>query len=251
MPCLFCGATDRKMSNEHVWPKWVRELLPTDVQKAPVTYTFETHDGEVRKFSTTLFELKVKDVCKPCNETWMSRYETNAQRWMTGMLQGRGRELHSTGQTQIAAWAVLKCLIGQRTYPQDSIIPDGHYKQVYDLREAERPPLRPQVFTARAGWSQGAAPPGLFRVNGIGLRTDPEFPESGSVRGYMATLSVMDLIVQVFWPYDSSPDGNFEHPPGYRSSLHRIWPVSGSFVWPPGPTLTGAGIVGLAGPEPQ
>jgi hypothetical protein len=42
--------------------------LPPEVQKAPVTYTFETHAGQVRKFSTTLFELKVKDACKPCND---------------------------------------------------------------------------------------------------------------------------------------------------------------------------------------
>jgi hypothetical protein len=100
--------------------------------------SFETHDGQVRKFNTTLFELKVKDVCKPCNETWMSRYESNAQRWITGMLQGRGRALHTTGQTQIAAWAVLKCLIGQRLYPQDSIIPDDHYKLAFGRRRAGR-----------------------------------------------------------------------------------------------------------------
>jgi hypothetical protein len=239
------------MSNEHLWPRWIGELVPPEVRDTPVSYTFETHKGEVRKFSTTLFELKVKDVCKPCNETWMSRYETNAQRWMTGMLQGRGRELHSTGQTQIAAWAVLKCLIGQRLYMDDPLVPAEHYKQIYDLRDDARPPPRPQVFTARAGWSQDAAPPGLFRVNGIGLRTDPSFPEPESVRGYMATFSVMDVVLQVFWPYDSSPDGNFEHPTGYLPSLRRIWPVSDSFTWPPGPTLTGVGIAGLAGPEPR
>jgi hypothetical protein len=249
MPCVFCGATDHKMSNEHLWPQWVRRLLPTDTQKEAVTYNLDTEAGRQRSFSTTLFELKVKDVCKPCNEGWMSQYETNVQRWITGMLQGRGRELHSTGQTAIAAWAVLKCLVGQCTFRDRGMIPEQHYRAVYGARAAAQPPEGPQVFTARAGWSQGAAPLGFFRVNGLSLR-----PDKGAgaelLDGYLATLSVLDLVVQVFWPYDPGA-GVYLHQHSLAGSIQQIWPVSTSFVWPPGPPLTGAGISGISGPEPR
>jgi hypothetical protein len=162
MPCMFCGATDRKMSNEHLWPQWIRRLLPPEAQKQGVRYDFDTDAGRVRSFDTRLFELKVKDVCEPCNSGWMSEYETNVQHWATGMLQGRGRHLHETGQRSIAAWAALKCLVGQRLYPQREIIPADHYRAVYNLREAMRPPDGAQVFTARATWSAGTAQPGSF-----------------------------------------------------------------------------------------
>jgi hypothetical protein len=251
MPCVFCGATDRKMSNEHLWPDWVRRLLPPGAQKDVVTYNFDTHDrGRVRSFSTTIFDLRVKDVCRPCNQGWMSRYETNVQAWVTGMLRGRGRHLHRTGQTVLAAWAVLKCLVGQRTFADQTLIPEHHYGEVYALRDEARPPNGAQVFTARAAWSEGDAPPGFFRVNGLALLPPEQAVEAGRLDGYVATLSVLDLVVQVFWPYDSRP-GVLSHQPGYVRSLHRIWPVSESFVWPPGPSLTGVGIAGISGPEPK
>jgi hypothetical protein len=203
MLCIFCGATDRKMSNEHLWPQWIRRLLPPEAQKTGVRYDFDTDAGRVRSFETRLFELKVKDVCETCNSGWMSDYETNVRHWDTGMLQGRGRDLHETGQRSIAAWAVLKCLVGQRLYPQREIIPADHYRAVYNLRDATRPPNGAQVFTARAAWSAGTAQPGFFRVNGVGLLETDDDPDEERLNGYVATLSVLDLVVQVFWPYDS------------------------------------------------
>jgi hypothetical protein len=28
-PCRFCGSTDRQITNEHVWPDWLHNYLPT------------------------------------------------------------------------------------------------------------------------------------------------------------------------------------------------------------------------------
>ena len=27
-PCRFCGATDRKITNEHIWPEWLEDFVP-------------------------------------------------------------------------------------------------------------------------------------------------------------------------------------------------------------------------------
>jgi hypothetical protein len=27
-PCRFCGATDRQITKEHIWPDWLRDYLP-------------------------------------------------------------------------------------------------------------------------------------------------------------------------------------------------------------------------------
>jgi hypothetical protein len=93
MHCVFCGAS-RKMSNEHLWPQWIRRLLPADFQQQGIRYDVDTDAGRIRSFETRIFELKVKDVCKRCNEGWMSSYESDVQRVGSGMLQGNRRHLH-------------------------------------------------------------------------------------------------------------------------------------------------------------
>jgi hypothetical protein len=237
MPCVFCGASDQKMSNEHLWPQWIRRLLPPDVQKRVIRYSVDTDAGRIRSFDTRLFELKVKDVCKSCNEGWMSLYESDVQHFATGMLQGNARQLHRGGQTAIAAWAVLKCLVGQRLYPNRKIIPEDHYRALYELRREKRPPDGAQVFTARASWSNGKAQPGFFRINGAG-RLDTSGDDQERLDGYLATLSVLNLVVQVFWPYDSEPGHFVERPERLLPCIRQIWPTGASFVWPPGPGLT-------------
>jgi hypothetical protein len=250
MPCMFCGATDQKMSNEHLWPQWIRRLLPPDIQKQGIRYDVDTDAGKVRSFETRLFELKVKDVCKPCNEGWMGVYEDDVRRLATGMLQGNRRHLHRGGQTSIAAWAVLKCLIGQRIYRQREIIPEDHYRAVYELRDEKRPPDGAQVFTARATWSTGTAQPGFFRLNGAGRLERDGGDDDERLDGYLATLSVLDLVMLVFWPYDSNP-GSFDYPQHFLPCIRQIWPAGDSFVWPPGPALTSPGLKSISGPPPM
>lgn len=223
MGCVFCGATDRKMSNEHIWPTWIRELLPESVANEVVTLHFtDSHLGHVRSFRQPLFQLTVKDVCEPCNTGWMISYETAVQPVITGMLQGHGRALHE-GQARIAAWATMKALLVQRTFPRRELVPDEHYGEVYATREARRPPSLTRVYTAKAGWSKGVASPGFFRLNGIG-RADAVAAGSDAIHGYLATFSVLDLVVQVFRLHEPT-DADFVHPSEVASSVSRIWPA--------------------------
>jgi hypothetical protein len=89
----------------------------------------------------------------------------------------------------------------------------------------------------------------FFRVNGLSLRPDQGRPAE-VLDGYLATLSIFDLVVQVFWPYDPGR-GDYLHQRSLAGSIQQIWPVSDSFVWPPGPALTRAGISGISGPDPR
>ena len=247
MPCVFCGETNRKMSNEHVWPEWVRNLLPPKVLDDKYTYRFETDEGIVREVSFPLFELTVKDVCEDCNTGWMHRLEDAVKMILPGMLQGRGRVLHEGEQTKIAAWGIMKSLVTHRCFPQRQTAPQDHYRQVYELGDEQRPPDSPRIYTARAGWSDGKAPPGFYRLNGI-VRTPPgETPDWDKRDGYMATFSVLNLVLQVFWAFDE--DADFIFPSDVAPAIGQLWPSPKPFTWPPGPALTWRGIARAAGPE--
>jgi hypothetical protein len=238
------------MSNEHVWPKWMRDLLPPDVLRADYTYVYrDSARGEVRRVPRQpIFNKRVRAVCEPCNNGWMSRVEDQVKPYISGMLQGRGRQLHEGGQTSIARWGALNAFVAQRSFkadPVESILPE-HFRELYDLRNQARLPDAVTVYTAKTAWSDGHARPGLFHLNGI-ARGDVK--DGTQDDGYLLTFSALDLVVQVFRIYGDER-AEFSHSPRLAPSVRRIWPPTDSFVWPPGPSLTQAGLLALAGDDP-
>jgi hypothetical protein len=240
------------MTKEHVWPEWVENLVPPEIRSANHNYTFrDSEGGEFRRIEgQPVFDLRVREVCEPCNTEWMSRAESGAKSYALGMLQGRRRELHPLGQARLAFWAVLKGLVGQRSFRNRPLLQgtpsNTDYTDLYELRDQLRPPDQFSVFTAEIAWSPGERP-GLFRLNGI-ARTDIENWEESE---YLLTYTVLNLAVFVFRsPGDDRPDfTKLGHGPSLTKSVRQIWPTGKTFSWPPGPALTGAGLAALAGGE--
>jgi hypothetical protein len=232
------------MSNEHLWPKWVRQLLPPGVADEQVNYLFtDSERGETRRIKLRMFDLTVKDVCKPCNEGWMEDLESGARHFASGMIEGRGRVLHTGGQTALAAWAALKVLVCQRSFPGPlSPIPDDHYAAVYDAGRRGKSPDGVLVFTAKVPWhDREFKPPGHYRVIALGPGRDDR------IHAHLATLTVLDLVVQVLFGETGIRAAN--HPRPIAGSVRRIWPTTDSFTWPPGPPLTEKGLRLAAGGE--
>jgi len=70
--CVFCGTTTAKITNEHVFADWISEPF----RHEPVgTAEMVESDGSTRAFPAVPFQQKVRVVCKPCNEGWMSSLE--------------------------------------------------------------------------------------------------------------------------------------------------------------------------------
>jgi hypothetical protein len=245
MPCVFCGAT-QNMSKEHVWPDWVRSLLPAEVLDRGYTYVYEDRHGEFRRVpGQPLFKKRVRSVCEPCNNEWMGRREDAVKPYAAGMLIGRGRELHAEGQIAIATWGALKAFVAQRSFRQEDPfgrIPEDHYRDLYETRDQPRLPEQFTVYTAKAAWSSKAAEPGFFRLNGLALGGKKRNQQDG----YLLTFTVLDLVVQVLRVFGDDR-AEFIHRPGLSPSVARIWPTVESFTWPPGPALTKAGILAVAG----
>jgi hypothetical protein len=236
------------MSNEHLWPEWVRKLLPSSLSEQNVNYTMDdSHLGRVRQINLKLFDLTVKDVCESCNTGWMHRIEDAMKACTEHLLLGGSRELHAGGQATIATWAVLKTLVMSRVMPRQLVL-DEDYMALYECRDSLQPPACVRVYTAKVAWSKSQAPSGFFRVNGVGR--DLELSDEDQLDGYLATISVLDLVVQVFRVYgDETLAEDFIHDPQLAQCMRRIWPTSPSFIWPPGPAMTKEGLRALAGGE--
>jgi hypothetical protein len=238
------------MSKEHVWPSWVRERLPEGEREKPVTYVYRdsAQGGEFRRVEQQpLFDLKIRSVCKSCNEGWMSRIELGASHVATGLLEGRGRELHAGGQTALARWAVLKALVGQLVFrgsPKESI-PPSHYAELFEVdRDSGAPPRLVTVTMGRTAWRDGQAEAGFHGFNGIARGADKS--HSAPLDGYLLTFSCLDIVFQVMRLYGEER-AEYVHNERLEDAMQRIWPPSDSFIFPFGPALTQVGIRSIAG----
>jgi hypothetical protein len=84
--CAFCPSTV-KLTGEHVWSNWINKLLLPD---GKITFRRVDFNGsEINRWPAQELNMKMKVVCKLCNEGWMSRAENNfAKPAMTDLILG-------------------------------------------------------------------------------------------------------------------------------------------------------------------
>lgn len=238
------------MSKEHVWPSWVRERLPESVRERRIDYVFKdsARGGEFRRVAQQpIFDLRVRSVCKPCNEGWMSRIEVGASRFASGMLEGRGRLLHSGGQTALARWALLKAMVGQlvfRSSPKESI-PPSHYRELFETdQESGTPPGVVTVTMGQTAWRERQAEAGFHAFNGLARGEDKS--ATAPLDGYLLTFSCLDIVFQIVRMFGDER-AEYVHNKRLDDTMRRIWPPSDAFTFPFGPALTQGGLRSLAG----
>ena len=99
--CIFCEATGAtvKITKEHTFSDWINDVLtPTNLGPDITCERSISHGpggGTVNSWPVTqVASHKVRDVCKPCNEGWMSGH---CQRSL-GNLVGRSCVLRAGGR---------------------------------------------------------------------------------------------------------------------------------------------------------
>jgi hypothetical protein len=249
--CVFCGVTDQKMSKEHVWPEWVRHLLPpTASPKASSTYTFaDTERGMFRQLEKLPpHAIKVRDVCEPCNNGWMNGAE-EAVRPLASQMMGGSSEFGEAEQRELAFWGAMKALVaGRAMRSSDSLelIPPEDYRAICGGGETHTPPSGFLVHVARSAWSVRSAPAGFFRLSGLSREGSKEGNEFD---GYALTFSMLDLVILVIRVFLTEPT-RFVPFDDQRFSkvIARVWPISPEgIVWPPPGAFTERGLEELSG----
>jgi hypothetical protein len=241
--CVFCdGAAD---SNEHVFPEWLNGLIPESYRL--VSY----RDSRRRQWDTRGFDHKVGQVCKTCNNGWMSGIEVRSKPLISELaLDVRTVPLSHDEQAELSTWLYKTAIMLALLYPAtDRYVPEVQYR---DFRDHHRPPHGITIWIA-------AVAPTSERVSHIGWgkpeRLDLRITQSGQTierQGYRISFSVFALICQMMWdPFGAG----FAKPRAYRDAWTRIRPMSKG-AWPPVRRFPEADLEDLAGgpihagPEP-
>ena len=92
MICLACGPTSAPESREHVFAHWI--LKEFGALNLMVGLSKQKADGAVEPIRQKhrLDSFKLKKICAPCNEGWMSALEGMAKPLLLALING-GRRL--------------------------------------------------------------------------------------------------------------------------------------------------------------
>jgi hypothetical protein len=113
MNCLSCGETSATRSGEHVFAQWLLDYL--HALTSPISHfryqadgTSTPHRGQI-----ALDSLRLKRICEPCNNGWMSRLEERAKPILVRLME-RKLALDALDDEQrrlLARWAGKTAII--------------------------------------------------------------------------------------------------------------------------------------------
>src|SRR4051812_27385602 len=106
MGCVFCGGGP--LTREHVIPSWLSGPLGGS---GPISHVYlEPPDGAQpsRQWSAAHLDVKVKAVCRRCNQGWMNGLESAMQRVLKPLIQGKGIHWLAPGQCEVLTTWLLK-----------------------------------------------------------------------------------------------------------------------------------------------
>jgi hypothetical protein len=111
--CIFCNNTE--LSNEHIWPRWVRRLASSDLSKKRSEREVKFQDGilsETKKEKGgSVLESVSRSVCKTCNSGWMSQIEDEVSKLYKDM-KNKSIILKKDNMHLLSLWIAVKlCII--------------------------------------------------------------------------------------------------------------------------------------------
>jgi hypothetical protein len=230
------------MSNEHVWPQWLKEVMP-DV----AAQTQNWHEGSLtdpttgksdttsRAIPNTILESKVRRPCKRCNESWMNDIESAARPVLTSLILGQERSLSSDDLTALAVWTAKTVVVYEFVYPRTAAIPEEHHRFLF---EAKMPLPNMNIWIARLEADDGTWKNRTRHIT-IGLYGAEEHPDPPEMNTYATTIGLGNLIIQAVGttrPDLAGTDGltsqEFIDTVALDGIL-RVWPDPKPLEWPP------------------
>lgn len=187
----------------------------------------------------TPFTQTVRSFCGQCNNGWMSRLETEAQRILTPLILGTAGIVEATDLQTVALWAHKTALTALMVSSQDER-DDGHGvpEREYHALYASQAPLPASTF-----WIGRREDIGVW-----GVRVTPVTVTVGGVsiddlpQGYVMTVTVGELVIHglQFTSPELAVDVNTDF------QLPVLWPAHNAVAWPAGTVVTGDNYLRLA-----
>ena len=113
--CIYCDEPG-KLSDEHIFPKWLQEQFPKrhsmtvhtltrpEQNESPVDAKMQERIA-VRKADP--YDIQVRNVCEGCNNGWMSELQNLTKPLIEEIATGHLRDLSDEERTIVARWAAM------------------------------------------------------------------------------------------------------------------------------------------------
>jgi len=227
--CIFCGS--RATSKEHVFSSWLIEALSNGSQRTEITLSIA---GEtLTPWAETGPErgLKVRSVCRRCNNNWMSELEETVKPYLLAMLRDFSLPLDREAQILIATWTVKLAMVLEGVRPTVKFYTDSSRRV---LMEQRQPPDGTMVWLGC----------GAYAGRSVALGRSIGFSADGPVlAGAAMTMCFGHVVLQVLAAtlkpehkdFQGRMNVNFPNiPDPWRGRLSVVWPPQNRTVdWPP------------------
>lgn len=256
--CVFCAERGPSAS-EDVIPRWLAKTLHLTGTPPYFDLAVEIADDEVittgqRNIGGLPTPYKFPEVCKRCNEGWMSRLEQAMNHAAKRLIEGKHCHIDPYDQVVIATWMTKTALLYD-VARGDQVVPlDDGCRRFYRLGHPL--PLTQVVL--------GAFQTPDTRVVMPHRRKEHKLidPATGNVTFHAIDVSFLFrfLFIQVFinWRDDAPQWFGIPGGPAAHPNLIQCWPVRQPIAWqpafetaPPGLTSPGPEQSPAAGSEPQ
>jgi hypothetical protein len=231
--CIFCP-TKGRMSEEHVWPKWIRRYVPFDTPahvRASIEY--QAHQENILHAETRRGDPRYRGVhfvCHGCNTGWMSALQNAAKSPLLAMARGEARHLSEDEQKLVAAWATMSVMTAEHLYP-DAVAISSADRLAFAQNAGPLPNWR--IWAASAGDNDWKG----FHVHGTRSLSFPDAPitPNGAPNTQTTTLVIGKAYFHAFSSHSPRQAEGIEMDMT-NGALKQLWPMQGSIQWPP-PTL--------------
>jgi hypothetical protein len=228
--CVFCEQP-RKISGEHVWPKWIRKVLHPETGSYTATRSIVDPLGQVVSSDSwpagSPYDTQVKAPCRDCNHGWMNGIEVAARDVLTDLMLNKGRPLITKKeQLSLSRWATKTAMMLQFLQPKARLIPDGDLTRFY---KSQRPISGSRISIIAYS---GPLPGDVYRHVALHNRSSQRFggaiPEPD---GYLSTFVVGRVAFQLHGKTGPTRQETvIAVDPAVR---HQIWPYpQRSLSWP-------------------
>lgn len=245
--CFFCGLP-APMSDEHAWPQWLGqgiELEPTQTTRT-IGYGRTAEDAMteapnvvVRKKGSVL-TARIREVCKNCNNGWMSRLETAARPLLERLCAQSyvfGRTTFSLeNAATLATWSTKTAWVRERASNQ--IVTPTPQMRLH-LKEQLLPPDFTRVWVAR---HQGRINFGA-QVGQVETTHQDDRWDGDRLRHILMCVMTFRGVSVLVRTDDGWGAPQFSLPP---SHWRLIWPLAGTLEWPPPESVTDNDVQTLA-----
>lgn len=137
IPCLFCGSVTAPTSDEHVLPQHWKKHFPKESGVGLRVSTAQGITDRPALKHITPFDMKVPNVCAPCNNGWMRLMDEAMKPLVFDLANGARRTLISTEVDSLIQWVTKVALVRSHADRKASMTSAGDVFRCYYAQRAE------------------------------------------------------------------------------------------------------------------